>query len=205
MLVAEGDQHVAPVVAAGEAPDGGTQDVVLAAAGIGQEAAAPQGVRQPEDAAAVDAEQIRQLAQRNRVARFGDRLQDEQTAVKTLDRWGLQRGFLHWTWSDGRSSIEHTQFTSVFSKKTAPQALAYGAVKSRSSGESLDPDASELKFQAEHHLASVARGGCLAEGAVGLCPGGAPLGGRADGAELRVVEGVEGLPPELQRLPLGRS
>ena len=63
--------------------------------------------------------------------------------------------------------------------------------------------ASELELQAKHHFAAVTRGSGLAEGIVGLRAGGAPLSRRADGAELGVIEAVECLPPELQRLPLG--
>ena len=59
------------------------------------------------------------------------------------------------------------------------------------------------EIQSEHHLASVARGGHLAEGAVGLLAGRVPLRRRADRAELRMVKSVERLPPELQRLLLG--
>src|SRR5690242_9204926 len=63
--------------------------------------------------------------------------------------------------------------------------------------------ASELEFQSKHHFPAVARGGCLAEGRIGLRAGGTPLGSSADRAELRVVEGVERLPPELQRFVFG--
>jgi hypothetical protein len=50
-------------------------------------------VFQPEDAAAVDADQIGELLQRDWLGRRGDRFEDRQAAVETLDRRGVVEGF----------------------------------------------------------------------------------------------------------------
>ena len=52
-------------------------------------------IRQPEDAAPIDSQVLRKLAQRDRIARSRHDLQNEQTAVQTLNRWGLKGRFFH--------------------------------------------------------------------------------------------------------------
>src|SRR5687768_4518567 len=65
MTVAQADQAAAAVLAR-ETPGGRAEDVLLAAVGICEEPSLPQGVCQPEDIAAVDAQQRRQVLERHR-------------------------------------------------------------------------------------------------------------------------------------------
>ena len=106
VLVAEGDQDVAPVVLSRQAPDGGPENVVLPAVRIGEEAAALQRGGQAEDAAPVDAEQIGQRSQRYGVGRSGDGFQNGQAAIEALNGWCLKTGFSHgWLFSWVNQSI----------------------------------------------------------------------------------------------------
>src|SRR4051812_15367632 len=96
VMVKERAEHVAPV-SPREPPCGRAEDVVLAALRVGEEAPLPQRVRQPKDAAAVDADEVGQLFQRYRRRRPGHRFEDGQAAVETLNRRGVVRGLsAHW-------------------------------------------------------------------------------------------------------------
>ena len=92
VLMTERGEHIAPVVLAREAPDGRPENVILPPFRVGEESAAPQRIRQAENAAAIDAEQLGQLAERYRVGGFGNRLENEQTTIQTLDRRRVRGG-----------------------------------------------------------------------------------------------------------------
>jgi hypothetical protein len=53
----------------------------------------PQRVRESEHAAAIDADQVCQLPQRDRLRRRGNGLEDGETAIETLDGWRVVNGF----------------------------------------------------------------------------------------------------------------
>jgi hypothetical protein len=55
------DQHRPPLVAVGESPQGRSENEVLTARRIGEEASPFQGEGEPENAAAVNSNQVRQL------------------------------------------------------------------------------------------------------------------------------------------------
>src|SRR5262249_8825139 len=80
-----------PVVTLRETPHGGTENEVLAPGGIGEETASFEGEREAEHAAAVDANEVGELGERNGIARVGDRLEDDESAVEALDRLRLAR------------------------------------------------------------------------------------------------------------------
>ena len=103
VVVKEHPEHVAAVPSR-QPPRRGAQDVVLAALRIGQEPALPQRVRQAEDAAAVDADQVGELLQRDGVRRSRDGFENRQAAVETLDRRCVGDGFAarrHNVWRQG--------------------------------------------------------------------------------------------------------
>jgi len=60
-LMADADQHPAPVVFARQSPDGRTEHIMLPSVGVGEEATALQRICQTEDTARVDAEDVGQL------------------------------------------------------------------------------------------------------------------------------------------------
>ena len=92
VVMEERRQHAA-TVAPGQPPGRGPEDVVLAAFRVGQESALTQRVRQPEDAASVDANEVGELPQRHRFGRRRHRLEDGEAAVETLDGRRVVRRF----------------------------------------------------------------------------------------------------------------
>src|SRR5205823_4422596 len=60
------------------------QNVILSPGGVRQKSTPLQGVRQSEGAAAVNLQEIRQLSERNRLTRSGDRFQNNQPAIQAL-------------------------------------------------------------------------------------------------------------------------
>ena len=90
-LAADADQHPAPVVFTRQPPDGRPEHIVLPAVGVGEEAAALQRIGQPEDAARVDAEDLRQPRQRHGIRRSRHRFQERQRAFHALHRRRLHR------------------------------------------------------------------------------------------------------------------
>ena len=66
VLARHPDQHGAPIVVVREAPEGGPENVILAAGGIGEKAAPLQRIGQAKDAAAVDSQNSREVRKRNR-------------------------------------------------------------------------------------------------------------------------------------------
>ena len=78
--------------------------------GIGQESAA-QGVGQAEYAAFVDAEQLRETPERDRISGLGDPFRNAQTSIKTLD--GVSRGLF---------SLSGQPILQVFSSLTSAMA-----------------------------------------------------------------------------------
>src|SRR4051794_22967245 len=63
MVMRDGGQHPAPVVLARKAPYGSAEDVIFASRRVRQEAPALECIREPEDAAAVNAENRRELSE----------------------------------------------------------------------------------------------------------------------------------------------
>src|SRR5262249_53409297 len=85
-LVAERDQAIGPVVLWREATAGRVENVIFPAVRIRQDPAALERCGEAEDAAAVDAEQPCQLAERHRVCGPRDRFENRQAAVQALYR-----------------------------------------------------------------------------------------------------------------------
>ena len=92
-LTADADQHPAPVVFARQPQDGRPEHIVLPAVGVGEKAAALQRIGEPEDAARVDAESLRQARQRHRLRRSRHRFQERQGAFEALHHRRLERPF----------------------------------------------------------------------------------------------------------------
>src|SRR6185312_12150555 len=89
------DQHIAPVILMGQGPHRRSENIVLATWRAGKKAAPSQRLCQAKGTAAVDAEQLRQLPQRNGLLGESDGLKNRQASVEALDKWGL-RGLLRW-------------------------------------------------------------------------------------------------------------
>jgi len=89
LLIGNPDQHVAPVVAMGEAPHGRAENVILPARRTGKKSTSPERIRQPEGAAAVNPQQLRKFSERDRLLGKSDRLQNRKPAIKALDEWDL--------------------------------------------------------------------------------------------------------------------
>src|SRR4029078_11026441 len=78
-----GDQPVAAALVR-QAPRRGAEHEGVGVAGVGEEAAMAERVRQAEGVAPVDAEERCQLLQRDGLRRLADGLEDRETPIETL-------------------------------------------------------------------------------------------------------------------------
>src|ERR1700760_3421726 len=86
-----------------QAPHRGAEDVILTPRRTGEKSAPPERVRQPERAAAIDPQQLREFSERDGLFRKRDRLQNGEPAIETLYERNLANFFLgHKDGSDSR-------------------------------------------------------------------------------------------------------
>src|SRR5271156_550612 len=111
LLIGHPDQHVAPVIAMRQTPHRRAEDVVLPPRRAGEKSASPKRVCQPERAAAIDSQQLRELTERDRLFGKRDRLQNGEAAIKTLYEGNLANFFLGH--KDGSDSRLETLFPAI--------------------------------------------------------------------------------------------